>query len=132
MDAKKQEREAHAQWREGFEAQQQRAERKRAHASRRERRVAFVAEQLQHWRDARDLRALVAEVRARLRAETLPDPKWLAWASSYADEIDPVQLDTLQGSAWRRQRLKTKVDSVMAGGTRPTSGRQGRGQSDSF
>jgi hypothetical protein len=38
MDAKKQEREAHARWREGFEAQQQRAERKRAHASRRERR----------------------------------------------------------------------------------------------
>ena len=42
---------------------------------RRERRVTFVTEQLQHWRDARDLRALEAEVRARLRAENLPAPK---------------------------------------------------------
>jgi len=91
MDAKKQEREAHARWREGFETQQQRAERKRAHASRRERRVTFVTEQLRHWRDARDLRALVAEVRARLRAESAPEPKWLAWALGYADEIDPVR-----------------------------------------
>lgn len=90
MDAKKQERDAHARWREGFEAQQQRAERKRLHASRRERRVALVTEQLQHWRDARDLRALVAEVRARLRTEFLAEPKWLSWASRYADEIDPV------------------------------------------
>lgn len=90
MDAKKQEREAHARWRAGFEAQQQRAERKRAHASRHERRVAFVTERLQHWRDARDLRALVAEVRAGHRTESLAEPKWLAWATRYADDIDPV------------------------------------------
>jgi hypothetical protein len=35
--------------------------------------------------------ALVAEVRTRLRAESSPEPKWLAWASGYADEIDPVR-----------------------------------------
>ncbi|HEY4059779.1 MAG TPA: hypothetical protein VGM39_24360 [Kofleriaceae bacterium] len=87
-DAKKQEREAHKQWRAGFEAQQQHAERKRANAYRRARRVAFVTEQLQHWRDARDLRELVAAARAH---GSVPEPKWLTWASAYADKIDPVQ-----------------------------------------
>ncbi len=95
MDAKKQEREGHARWRAGFEAQQQRAERKRAHASRRERRVALVTQRLQQWRDARDLRALVEEMRGRLSTASLPEEKWLAWASEYADEIDPVRLGTI-------------------------------------
>ena len=65
-------------WRAGFETQQQRAERRRAKAARRARRMAFVAEQLQHWRDARDLRALIGAARERLSAESLPKPKWLA------------------------------------------------------
>ena len=99
VDAKKQEREAHTQWRAGFEGEQQRAERKRERAERRARRVAFVTEQLQRWRDARDLRALVTAARARLDAESLPSPRWLAWASGYADYIDPVQRLCTESSA---------------------------------
>jgi len=91
VDAKKQERESHTQWRAGLETEQQNAERKRMNAARRARRVAFVTEQLQHWRDARDLRALVAEVRMQRSNSGLPEPRWLAWASRHADAIDPAR-----------------------------------------
>lgn len=102
-DAKKQEREAQTQWRAGFEAQQQRAERKRANASRRARRVAFVTEQLQQWRDARDLRELVAATRAQLDA--VPEPRWLTWAAAYADEIDPVRALRTKSSTRNRRHF---------------------------
>jgi hypothetical protein len=90
-DARKQTREAHARWRHDVEEREQGTERRRARAERRKRRSTFVREQLERWRDARDLRALVAEARIQLsRSPQRPEPSWLAWATHYADRIDPV------------------------------------------
>ncbi len=47
-----------------------------------------VAARCRHGRRTDDHRTGAAR---RLRAETLPEPKWLAWASGYADELDPVR-----------------------------------------
>lgn len=89
-DAKKQTQEGHDRWRAAHDEQQARAERQRVRAERRERRIAFVKEQLERWRDARDIRAMVAETRGT-DAPGTHEPKWLSWASRYADEIDPAR-----------------------------------------
>jgi hypothetical protein len=90
-DARKQTRDAEARWRDEYEERQQVSNRRLDRAERRERRVVFVREQLERWREARDLRALVADARDRLsRSPDRPEPSWLTWATRYANKIDPV------------------------------------------
>ncbi|RRO17648.1 hypothetical protein EIL87_10265 [Saccharopolyspora rhizosphaerae] len=55
-------------------------------AFRRDRRVNALLEQLDSWEQARRVRTFTQAARLTSQA----DPEWLAWADSYADELDPL------------------------------------------
>jgi hypothetical protein len=65
-------------------AAEERARLERIEQHRRDHAIA----QVEHWRLARDLRQLVAEV---LELEEPADPDWLTWIGKYADQIDPTR-----------------------------------------
>jgi hypothetical protein len=90
-DAKKQARNEEARWREAFETEQRCDQRKYEREEREARRAATVREKLERWRAARDIRDLVAHVRASLAARSAQRlPSWLKWAERYADRLDPA------------------------------------------
>lgn len=90
-EAKRAGRVAEARWRATFEDDAKREQVARASAERRARRVTKVRALLANWREANDVRELVAAARCALSVSNdTPEPKWIRWAERYAAQIDPV------------------------------------------
>lgn len=85
-DAKKQRHQADCSWRETYEVESQRNREERAQAEAEAHRIAVVRDRLSQWREARDLRQLLHELRSSQRDQELPE--WLEWADWYATRIE--------------------------------------------
>ncbi len=85
-EAKKQTRQADHSWRDTYERESRRNREARAQAEEEAHRVAVVRDALARWREARDIRQLVDEIRvARADCEQL---RWLNWAEAHARRIE--------------------------------------------
>ncbi|HEY1816361.1 MAG TPA: hypothetical protein VGG74_28635 [Kofleriaceae bacterium] len=84
-DAKKQRHQADRSWRETYEVESQRNREEREHAEAEAHRIAVVRDALFRWREARDLRQIVDELRSHQDQEL---PEWLQWADWYARRIE--------------------------------------------
>jgi len=88
-EAKKAARESDANWRKSFEAEAERSRHAQAKAERRQRKEAHVLGMLERWKQAKELREFVDEMKlASIRTgESLP--RWVTWAERFAERIDP-------------------------------------------
>jgi hypothetical protein len=80
-EAKKQTHQADHSWRKTYERESQRNQEIRATREEEARRIAVVRDVLAQWREARDLHQLIRDAREG-------NPEWLAWAESYADQLN--------------------------------------------
>lgn len=85
VEAKKQAHQADHSWRETYEQESRRNREARAQAEEEAHRIAVVRDALARWREARDLRQLVHELRSM---QAGAEPEWLDWAASYAEHLD--------------------------------------------
>lgn len=89
-EAKRATSEADALWRAQFEKDAELEQSMRSRAEREARRVAKVRRMLGRWREARDIRQLVREIRDARNVEGGALPRWIAWAERFAQQVDPV------------------------------------------
>jgi hypothetical protein len=85
-EAKKQTHQADHSWRAIYEQESRRNREARAQAEVEAHRVGVVRGALACWRDVRDLRQLVNEM--RLAQQDRAEVEWLGWAASYADRLE--------------------------------------------
>jgi hypothetical protein len=85
-EAKKQRHHADRSWRATYEVEAQRNREERARAEEEARRVTVVRTALARWREARELRQLIQEV--RFTDSDCGHPEWLEWAEAYATKIE--------------------------------------------
>ncbi len=89
-EAKKQTREADCSWREAFDVESLRNREERERAAEDAQRLVSLRDILQRWREARDVREFLREIRGGSSIEPTGGSELLDWAERYADAIDPA------------------------------------------